>query len=265
MKKSGPSAVRGLAMVAPVGTHVRLGNENNMSANGTLDSEVHVKPLSAEDGLAVDTSLQKIRARVPGWLIHVFRDAGSAEALAAGLPERINVSVLVDVQSRRLVSIDIEQAIIDCEPYRHYGLEEWKHVDSVLAPVRNAIAAPKQVWRALKRAPQEVKEAFGSLRPDEEGSPPKPSWKPQEVVELRRTSEILALRYELHPKERETMRRVALESLPVHAQTTAAGRLHPDDFEALVMQAEVATTITPEEAAEFRRLGVPPPTPDPPG
>lgn len=244
--------VPGRADVAPLGTHVRMGNENNFSANGRLACDVHVKPVSAADGEPVDTSLQKVRADVPGWLVFVFRDAGSAEGDAAGLPAMIEVTVAIDVGSRRAVSIDVDQAVRECAPYREYGLDQWKHTESVLAPVRNASALPKRSWRALKSVPKEVREAFGSLRPDD--GPPKPGWTPEQVVELRRTASTLALRYELHPDERERARAAALQALPLHAQTCAAGALHHDDMEALVMQAEVATTITAEEAAEFRRL-----------
>lgn len=250
MKREREAIVRGTAMIAPVGTHVRMGNENNMSSKAKLACDVHVKPVSADDGLPIDKGLQKIRVDVPGWLVHVFRDAGSPEATAAGLPEQIFVSVTIGARSRRVFSIDIDRAIDDCQPYFEYGVDEWKHNDSVLSPVRNAIAAPRQLWRVLRQVPKEVGEAIGSLKSE---SPPKPSWSPDEVAAMRHTASILALRYELHPKEWEQGRHMAVQSLPVHAQQVVAGAIHVEDFEAMLMRAEVSTTITPVEAAEFRR------------
>lgn len=255
--------VHGRAWVAPTGTRAAYGNENNLSANARVRCEVHLTALSATDGVPVDPALTKLRADLPNWLLYVFHSAGSNDELAKHLPSRIEVSVAIGVQSRRCVALDVDRAAAELQPYREAAVEDWKHAGSALAGVRNVIAAPKMGMRALRGLKDGLRDVVSDIRSigaSGSGAPPKPSWKPEEVEQMRRQAVILSLRYQQHPDEHARARTSALQSLPSHAAQAAAGGIHPDDFQALLMRGLVSNAISAEEADGFRRIAFGDPT-----
>ena len=255
--------VHGRAWVAPTGTRAAYGNENNLSANARVRCEVHLTALSAADGSPVDPALTKLRADLPNWLLYVFHSAGSNDELAKHLPSRIEVSVAIGVQSRRCVALDVDSAAAELQPYREAAVEDWKHAGSALAGVRNVIAAPKMGMRALRGLKDGLRDVVSDIRSigaSGSGAPPKPSWKPEEVEQMRRQAVILSLRYQQHPDEHARARMSAMQSLPSHAAQAAAGGIHPDDFQALLMRELVSNAISAEEADGFRRIAFGDPT-----
>lgn len=245
--------VAGRAELAPTGTKVLLGNENNISPDGLLRSRVNLTVVSVTDGGAFDPQLQVVDAQLPGWLVIVFDRAGSNDDIAAQLPRRVQVDVWVDRSSRRIVEIDVDRAAIELQPCREVAVHTWKREVGAFAAAYNVVEAPGAVWRGLRSLVKSWSGAVSTFAGPAPGEGPRPGWTPEEVEQMRRQAEILALRYQKHPAEREGMRRSSLDSLPAHAQQYAAGQLHRADMEALLMQAETATWVTPDEAAGFRR------------
>ena len=77
---------------------------------------------------------------------------------------------------------------------------------------------------------------------------------------MRRQAVILSLRYQQRPDEHARARMSAMQSLPSHAAQAAAGGIHPDDFQALLMRGLVSNAISAEEADGFRRIAFGDPT-----
>jgi hypothetical protein len=240
--------VHGRAWVAPTGTRAAYGNENNLSANARVRCEVHLTALSAADGSPVDPALTKLRADLPNWLLYVFHSAGSNDELAKHLPSRIEVSVAIGVQSRRCVALDVDSAAAELQPYREAAVEDWKHTGSALAGVRNVIAAPKMGMRALRGLKDGLRDVVSDIRSigaSGSGAPPKPSWKPEEVEQMRRQAVILSLRYQQHRRTRSGRMSPCL--LP--RMLPGGGRRVPDDWAPM---RELVPPHLAEEADGFR-------------
>jgi|JI10StandDraft_1071094.scaffolds.fasta_scaffold14020_4 hypothetical protein len=263
--------VHGRAWIAPTGTRSLYENESNVSADSAVRCHVHLTALSAADGGPVDPTLTKLEARLPNWLRYVFHSAGATDELSKQLPPRIEVNVAIGVQSRRCVAIDVDGAVRDLQPFRAAAVDDWKHSEAALAPVRNLLSAPKAGLKALRGLKGGLKDLVGDIKDIGASGPgpgggaaPKPSWKPDEIDAMHRQAAILALRYQTRPEEYARARNMAVQSLPSHAQQAAAGQIHRADFDAMLRRELIATTISQQEADEYQRMSQPAATPPPP-
>ena len=267
--------ILGRAWVAPTGSKSKFGHENNMSANSKVRCEVQVTALSAVDGQPVDPTLTKVEADLPNWLLRIFYSAGNTDDISDKLPPRIEVNVAIGQQTRRCVAIDVEGAIAELQAYREVGVDDWKHEGSALAPVRNVLGAPKAGWKALKGLKGGMKDlvadvkGIGATGPPPGG--PKPSYKPEEVEQIRRQATILGLRYQKNPAEYTQGRNAALSAMPMYVQMLGNGAIHPNDFDVELMRHTTSGALSPQEAEQYHRQAYPqaapppPPPPPPPG
>ena len=263
---AGPGAqeaggVPGRAAVAPASTrqygeqHVDGSNTGSFSANERLWIESSLIPVSADDGRPVADGLQGVRQQLPSWVASVLYSAGTNEALASELPPSIDVPVLYDAASRRIIAIDVDAACAELEPHRDAAVRYFKRTDSWLAPLRNAAALPGDAVAGVKGAAKEWTAAIADLSTAPGAGVC--SWSPPEVEAMRRNATILAQRWQKKPKEREKARGRAQQALSLNAENVRAGSLSAADFDVLVMCEEVSTAITPEEAAAFRHSATP--------
>lgn len=254
--------VRGLAAVAPASTFLQGETfDDNTDTGGLSLDESHwidtsLTVISAEDGLAIPGGLQKVRAKVPYWLMVVLRQSGTNEELAGQLPAAVVAPVLLDATTRTIVELDVQGLETELASYRAVVAPYFKKHDSYLAPFRNAAAAPGDALKAGKGMASAWKDALKDLAADAKvpaGTATGSSWSAADVEAMRRNATILALRWQNKPKERDRARASALQALPLGAANVRAGSLSAADFDVLVMREEVSTAITGDEATAYRR------------
>jgi hypothetical protein len=248
----GPGRVGGRATVAPASTRQHGDSDASSQAGGLSPDErlwvqATLYPTSVADGGAVVNEWQSVRASVPNWVMCVLYSAGTNEPLAAKLPASIEVPVTFDPTSRRIRSVDVEGAMRELDGLRAAVVEHLERADGRLV-------LPGDVASAASAAVSDWKDAVGDLvagarNPQAVTS----SWSPDEVEAMRRNAAILAVRFQLKPKEREKGRARALQALSLQLQNVATGAMTAGDFAVMVMREEVSTAITADEAAAFRR------------
>lgn len=253
--------LRGLAAVAPASTFLQGETFDDNADTGALSlDESHwidtsLTVISAEDGLAVPGGLQKVKAKVPYWLMVVLRQSGTNEELAGLLPAAVVAPVRLDAATRTIVEVDVQGLEAELASYRDVVAPYFKKNDSYLAPFRNAAAAPGDALKAGKGMASAWKDALKDLAADAKvpaGTATGASWSAADVEAMRRNAAILALRWQNKPKERDRARASALQALPLAVANVRAGALSAADLEVMVMREEVSTAITAEEAAAYR-------------
>lgn len=232
------------------------GNVNNWSANSKAKTRVIVTGVSASDGGAIETGHNVTTQEMQNWLRFVCHFAGSNEEPSEKLPAELEVPVLVDRQTRKIVAIDVDAAAIELAAYREVGRREFLEREAVLAPVRNAIALPRVAARLAKRVIPEMKDLVKDIRSigDTNTGPVIEEEMPaKELEQLRRTSIGMGHMHQRDPKALARARNSALQAGPVMAATVAARRQTISSFEAWLMMQTLSHAITEEEAAEYRR------------
>lgn len=229
---------------------------NQFSADARVRSRIGLELLT-ETGRG---DVQLVEAALPNWLRTVLYHVGSNDNIGPSLPAELDVPVLVEAGTARIVAVDVDATAAELERYHALGRQEWLENGAMLAPLRNAIKLPGTSFRGAKGLLGEWRERAGELRElgndpaaSGEAGPPKPSWKPKEIEQMRRTAMQQRVAFKRDPKLREKARASVLAAAPGFVQGAQAGVRAKEDVEAWIMSNEVSELISAEEAAELRR------------
>ncbi|MBJ7472460.1 MAG: hypothetical protein JHD16_14230 [Solirubrobacteraceae bacterium] len=256
-QQRGPT-VRGRAVVVPastgnVGGELDDGNFNNFTAGSRARSATRLIAQSAEDGRPVASDPQRVTCSLPNWMRLVLHDAGSGYGQAAHLPPELSVPVHIDQATRRIVSLDVDAAEAELQPYRALGRREWKETEAVLAPVRQAVKLPGTVARELPGVVRDWRTSLSELKSDLRGTPARNEpLTPQELEQRRQMALSARQQLQSNPKQRDKLRRQVLQHGPGIAATVVAGTYPAHEFSAWLMTQEVSGLITEQEAASLR-------------
>lgn len=242
----------GRALVAPQSTGPAAGNVNQLSADGRVRCRVALEPLT-ERGRG---ELQVVTAWLPNWLHVVLYHVGSNYNLGPSLPAELDIPVLMETGTARIAAVDVDATIGELERFRELGRREWLETDAVLAPVRNAVKLPGFAVRGVKGLFGTWIEAATDFRDELKstpGTPPKASWGPQEIEQMRRTAVQQRHAYARDPKLRAKVRASAMAAAPEMVAGVRGGVRAPADVDAWIMSHEVSEILTAEEAAALRQ------------
>ena len=270
LRRGHGDVVAGRAFVVPTAAANVGGDEfsnfDNLSHRSRAKTRLLLVLRSASDGGPVPAETQEIKQQVGNWVRFVLHSAGTNETWAQALPAELEVPVLIDRASRRIVALDHGGAERELEPYRAAARTEWKQTEAPLADARNIVSLPGDVAREGKDLVRTWRSAARDLRADLKapaGTPPRePS--AEETEQLRRTA--VALRYQLerNPKQYAKVRASALQAGPMIAESTRGGTYGHGNFNHWLVLQHTSGVITDAEAEAFRSAaGVPAPPANP--
>jgi hypothetical protein len=186
----------------------------------------------------------------------VLYHVGSNYAIGPSLPAELDIPVLVETGTDRVDAIDVDATVAELEHFHEMGRQEWLETGAVLAPVRNAIKLPGAALTGIRGLLGEWREDAAGLREDIKGGqkgPPRPSWSPKEIEQMRRTAMQQRIAFKRDAELRAKVRANAMIQGPSLVAGYKAGTVHATDVEAVIMSHEVSEILTPEEAATLRR------------
>ncbi|MGK2868119.1 MAG: hypothetical protein ACSLFA_16005 [Mycobacterium sp.] len=248
--------VAGRAFVVPASTgnigSGEDGNVNNFRANSRARSSTLLVAVSAADGAPVDPSAKRITARLPNWLRMVMYYAGNNDGPWQELPAVLHVPVWIDVSTRQIEALDVDDAATELAGYRGVGRKEWLHTEAPLSDVRAVLGLPSMALRAARGVIPAVQDLVNDIRGIGDAVPAHREISPAELETRRRTAAMLRFQLERDPKQCRKVRESALQAGPSIAQSTRAGRYPPAEFDAWVMFQHTSGVITDEEAQQFR-------------
>lgn len=262
--KDDPKTIPGRAFVVPHDVGNLYGNVNELAVNAKVLTHVRLEISSTTDNRPGSPGSQAVQARISNWMRIVMTYSGSNYGPHDQLPAEIHLPVNIDEITRRIVSIDLEQAEVELVQYREVARRFWLETEAPLAPIRAVKQLPGAAIREGKGLLSTWRKALGDFKDelqadsatgtDGRPAPPKgPAWNEKEVEQARRTAVTLRYRLEKHPQEHAKLRASTLASAPSQAEQVIAGYRHPLDFEHWLMYQEVSGVISTDEANDYRR------------
>lgn len=237
------------AVLVPLEARNALDNESNLSPDSAVRTRLLV--VVRADG-AGDDRAQEVTARVPNWLRVVFCYAGSNHGPSADLPAEVEIDAQVDPASGAVVSVDVDGAARDLEPYRGVATRWWKETDAPFADMRGMTTLPGDIVRGVKGFAGTWRQAVSDLRADLAGGGTAPAHGEEETEQLRRSSDTVRHRLKGNPKQLDKARASALEAGPMMVANVRSGSMSAADLESWLAFQVGSGAVTEAEAAEWR-------------